>query len=43
MILGSIYFGGGSEGGITFWEKKKKKDELFLLKCLLGLNSLAFP
>lgn len=19
MILGSIYFGGGSEGGITFW------------------------
>lgn len=35
MILGSIYFRGGSEGGIIFWEKKKK-DELFLLRCLLG-------
>ena len=26
MILDSIYFGGGSEGGITFWGKKKKEE-----------------
>ena len=38
VILGSIYFGGGSEGGITFWKEKERG--VLSSQTSIWLNSL---